>query len=190
MRLRHELRAEGLADRFEDAALDLQFSSLSSVGNDTKWLEELVQSLCGGDKARPRLRFVFPTRDQARPLPAPAKGCTPERAAPPRPAQASPHSQLGARRGGPSPALPRPFPGPPLVPACPQVKDSLEGWVAGSSIPCAPENADKLRARIRELSGQSGLATLCGWDGGRPDGAAGVAGRAAAVAHTIRTLRP
>ena len=40
MRLRHELRAEGLADRFEDAALDLQFSSLSSVGNDTKWLEE------------------------------------------------------------------------------------------------------------------------------------------------------
>ena len=120
MRLRHELRAEGLADRFEDAALDLQFSSLSSVGNDTKWLEELAQSLCGGDKARPRLRFVFPTRDQARPLPAPAKGCTgakgrtPERAAPSRPAQASPHSQLGARRGGPSPALPRPFPGPPL----------------------------------------------------------------------------
>ena len=102
MRLRHELRAEGLADRFEDAALDLQFSSLSSVGNDTKWLEELAQSLCGGDKARPRLRFVFPTRDQARPLPAPAKGCTPERAAPSRPAQASPHSQLGARRGGPS----------------------------------------------------------------------------------------
>ena len=82
MRLRHELRAEGLAGRFEDAALDLQFSSLSSVGNDTKWLEELAQSLCGGDKARPRLRFVFPTRDQARPLPAPAKGCTPERAAP------------------------------------------------------------------------------------------------------------
>ena len=110
MRLRHELRAEGLADRFEDAALDLQFSSLSSVGNDTKWLEELAQSLCGGDKARPRLRFVFPTRDQARPLPAPAKGCTPERAAPSRPAQASPHSQLGARRGGPSPALPRSSP--------------------------------------------------------------------------------
>ena len=187
MRLRHELRAEGLADRFEDAALDLQFSSLSSVGNDTKWLEELAQSLCGGDKARPRLRFVFPTRDQARPLPAPAKGCTPERAPPPRPAQASPHSQLGCEAR-------RPFPGPspvqPSVPACPQVKDSLEGWVAGSSIPCAPENADKLRARIRELSGQSGLATLCGWDGGRPDGAAGVAGRAAAVAHIIRTLRP
>ena len=70
------------------------------------------------------------------------------------------------------------------------MKDSLEGWIAGSSIPCAPENADKLRARIRELSGQSGLATLCGWDGGRPDGAAGVAGRAAAVAHIIGTLRP
>jgi len=78
MRLRHELRAEGLAGRFEEAALHLQFSSLSSVGNDTKWLEELVQSLCGGDKARPRLRFVFPTRDQAPPLLAPAKGCTRE----------------------------------------------------------------------------------------------------------------
>ena len=66
MRLRHELRAEGLAGRFEDASLHLQFSSLSSVGNDTKWLEELVKSLCGGDSARPRLRFIFPTRDQAR----------------------------------------------------------------------------------------------------------------------------
>ena len=65
------------------------------------------------------------------------------------------------------------------------MKESLEGWIAGSSIPCAPENADKLRARLRELSGQSGLAKLCGWDGGRPDGAAGVAGRAAAVAHIM-----
>ena len=82
MRLRHELRAEGLAGRFEDASLNLQFSSLSSVGNDTKWLEELVQSLCGGDSARPRLRFVFPTRDQARYLLAPGRVCTPGRAAP------------------------------------------------------------------------------------------------------------
>ena len=65
------------------------------------------------------------------------------------------------------------------------MKDSLEGWIAGSSIPCAPENADKLCARLRELSVQSGLAKLCGWDGGRPDGAAGVADRAAAVAHIM-----
>ena len=186
MRLRHELRAEGLAERFEDAALDLQFSSLSSVGNDTKWLEELAQSLCGGDKARPRLRFVFPTRDQARPLPAPAKVA-------PGPRVARPNEQppLDLRKPRPTVSSVRGEAAlPPLVPACPQVKDSLEGWVAGSSIPCAPENADKLRARIRELAGQSGLATLCGWDGGRPDGAAGVAGRAAAVAHIIRTLRP
>ena len=66
MRVRHELRAEGLAGRFDEASLILQFSSLSSVGNDTRWLDELVQSLCGGDGARPRLCFVFPTRDQAR----------------------------------------------------------------------------------------------------------------------------
>ena len=47
MRLRHELRAEGLAGRFEEAALHLQFSSLSSVGNDTKWLPNCVVKCCG-----------------------------------------------------------------------------------------------------------------------------------------------
>ena len=126
MRLRELLAAEGLADRFEDSSLVLQFSSLSSVGNDTKWLKELVQSLCGGDGAMPRLRVLFPTRDQ--------------------------------------------------------VRDSLEGWAAGCSIPCNPENAEKLRARLNELSGQSNLARMCGWDGaGR--GVAGAADRAAAVPH-------
>ena len=115
MRLRHELRAEGLADRFEDAALDLQFSSLSSVGNDTKWLEELAQSLCGGDKARPRLRFVFPTRDQARPLLAPGPRVAPG----PRIARPNEQPPLDLRKPRPTvssvrgeAALPRPFPGP------------------------------------------------------------------------------
>jgi hypothetical protein len=107
MRLRHELRAEGLAGRFEEAALHLQFSSLSSVGNDTKWLEELVQSLCGGDKARPRLRFVFPTRDQA-PPPGPGQGLH---------ARASSRLSTRARRTPHSVRCEarRTFPGPPPV---------------------------------------------------------------------------
>eukprot|EP00908_Phaeocystis_cordata_P004818 Transcript_1522.p1 GENE.Transcript_1522~~Transcript_1522.p1 ORF type:complete len:522 (-),score=145.21 Transcript_1522:676-2241(-) len=163
MRLRHELRAEGLAARFEDASLLLQFSSLSSVGTDTRWLLELMQSLCGGDAAMPRLRAPVPSVE--------------------------PNSR-GTRSSGCSCARSPPRWGAGvLFPTRDQVKDSYEGWIAGMSIPCNEENADRLRARLRELSGMSGMAALCGWDGGRADGAAGCAGRASAVPH-IKTCMP
>jgi len=120
MRVRGLLAAEGLAVPLDDSVLALQFSSLSSVGNNDKWLRELVASLCGGSAVMPRLRVVYPTR-----------------------------AQVGA---------------------------SLEGWVAGASIPCQTANAAKLRSVLKQLSGASALARLCGWDGGP-------SGRAAAVPH-------
>ena len=60
---RAQLAAEGLPRGCEEASLGLQFSSLSSVGKDTKWLRELVSSLAPGEQM-PRLRVVFPTRRQ------------------------------------------------------------------------------------------------------------------------------
>ena len=60
---------------------------------------------------------------------------------------------------------------------------SLEGWVAGSSIPCSAQNGAKLRESLKQLSGQSALARLCGWDGGAPNGRHGATGRMAAVPH-------
>lgn len=65
-----------------------------------------------------------------------------------------------------------------------QVRDSLEGWVAGSSIPCDVANAQKLRERLWELPTAAGLprGRLCRWDGG--DGACGgSSGRERAVPH-------
>ena len=64
-----------------------------------------------------------------------------------------------------------------------QVGASLEGWIAGSSIPCQSANGQKLREGLKQLSGMSALARLCGWDGGAPNGRHGAVGRAAAVPH-------
>lgn len=63
-----------------------------------------------------------------------------------------------------------------VYPTRAQVGASLEGWVAGASIPCQTANAAKLRSVLQQLSGASAFARLCGWDGGP-------SGRAAAVPH-------
>ena len=65
-----------------------------------------------------------------------------------------------------------------VYPSRSEICESLEGWVAGCSLPCKDVNAENLRSAIREMSGGSNLATLCHWDGG-PDGGA----RKAAVPH-------
>ena len=66
-----------------------------------------------------------------------------------------------------------------VFPTVAQVRDALEGWVAGSSIPCDAINAKRLRERLRELSP---AGALCVWDGG--DGAyGGASGRGFAVPH-------
>ena len=79
-----------------------------------------------------------------------------------------------------------------VYPTQAQVRDSLEGWIAGSSIPCSVENAERLRQRLHELPErpvEGGAAshrlprgTLCGWDGG-DTACGGAAGRALAVPH-------
>jgi tyrosyl-DNA phosphodiesterase-1 len=77
-------------------------------------------------------------------------------------------------------------PSPPIqvvFPTVHQVRDALEGWVAGSSIPCDATNAERLRERLSELSPKG---ELCTWDGG--DGARGGAGgRGYALPH-IKTF--
>uniref|UniRef100_A0A7S4F9F4 PLD phosphodiesterase domain-containing protein n=1 Tax=Chrysotila carterae TaxID=13221 RepID=A0A7S4F9F4_CHRCT len=103
MRVRALLAKHPLPPKFDDAPLVMQFSSLSSVGTDDKWLRELVASFCGDGRCP--LRIVFPTEDQ--------------------------------------------------------VRDSLEGWPAGASIPCTDENACKLSNAIRQYGGGTALAQMC-----------------------------
>ena len=125
------------------SAIVLQFSSLSSVGNGTAWLEELISSMNGGRSslAAPPIRIVYPTRRQ--------------------------------------------------------VGDSIEGWVAGASLPCASENASKLEDALAQLSAPSAAgrqttdeaqsskmpyACLCRWECGPANGGAAGCLRARAVA--------
>ena len=72
-----------------------------------------------------------------------------------------------------------------LYPTQEQVRQSLEGWVAGSSIPCDLANAEKCRARLKELGNVTGLptGTMCSWDGGEDGAYGGAGGRSLAVPH-------
>lgn len=71
-----------------------------------------------------------------------------------------------------------------VFPTAHRIQRSLEGWVSGASLPCMCANAAKLRDRLRQLSGHSGLAKLCDWDGGDGDGGGvGACNRAQAVPH-------
>lgn len=69
-----------------------------------------------------------------------------------------------------------------------QVGQALEGWVAGSSIPCDATNAERLRARLAEMAMPG---RLCLWDGG-DGGQGGASGRRFAVPHikTYCRFRP
>ena len=72
-----------------------------------------------------------------------------------------------------------------VFPTQAQVGNSLEGWIAGSSIPCDVGNAERLRAHLSALPGTAGVQCggyMCTWDGG--NGAhGGSSGRALAVPH-------
>ena len=66
-----------------------------------------------------------------------------------------------------------------VFPTAAQVGEALEGWVAGSSIPCDAQNAGRLRHILAELTPRG---RLCKWDGGDgPHG--GASGRLHALPH-------
>ena len=79
-----------------------------------------------------------------------------------------------------------------VYPTQAEVGGSLEGWVAGTSIPCSVDNAERLRERLDELpserlGGTSGgpripRGSLCSWDGG-DTACGGASGRKLAVPH-------
>ncbi len=71
-----------------------------------------------------------------------------------------------------------------VFPTQAQVGQSLEGWFAGTSIPCDVTNAVRLRERLAEMP----CGRLCVWDGGSaPVG--GGRGRGLAVPHIKSFLR-
>jgi hypothetical protein len=75
-----------------------------------------------------------------------------------------------------------------IYPTQAEVGRSLEGWVAGTSIPCDVKNAEILRERLDELRRLDCDARMCRWDGG--DGAlGGASGRVPAVPHMKSFVR-
>lgn len=128
MGVRRLIDAEPLSAAHATAPLLLQFSSLSSPGQNVNWLSELVRSMCGPAPQPSAIHVVYPTQRQ--------------------------------------------------------IGDSLEGWIAGSSIPCEVKNAIGLKERLCELPTVRGLprGQMCSWDGG-DGGAGGASGRVHAVPH-------
>jgi len=77
-----------------------------------------------------------------------------------------------------------------VFPTQSQVGASLEGWIAGSSIPCDVQNAEKLKALLGQLPTQPWLprGQLCVWDGG-DTAHGGASGRSLAVPHIKSVCR-
>lgn len=123
----------------EGDMLVLQFSSLSSVGTNTAWLQEGIDSMSARNRAE---SSSGGGRGAYRGGASCASGSF---------GHASGHAGLGSGGGG------RGVTAPPLrvrvvFPTRQQVRDSLEGWLAGKSIPCEAKNAIKLQQALAQLS--------------------------------------